>query len=489
MRILALIAAIAGLAACSGSVDDGVIDVAFIAPEGEVATSGLRLDYAGQHLRAAQAQGLVKLGADGSVLPAIAERWIVTDDGSSYIFRIREFDLTDGSRLTAQAVRDNLARTVRRLDGTSLGLDLAKIREIRAMTGRVIEIRLSSPMPDLLQLLAQPELGLVLGESPTGPMTLRAQDEESDARVFDAMPPEARGLPLQPGWDDEIASVHVDVVDAMAATKGFADGRYELVLGGKLAYLPLADTGPLSRGTIRLDAALGLFGLDVNRRTGFLGTPENREALAMAIDRANLLQAFNIGGWIATTRIVAPGLPGDDGSIGERWSDLSIADRRATASARVARWRSANGSSPSVTIGLPEGPGSDLLFDALARDFATIGVAAIRADARADADLVQRDRIARYGAARWFLNQFNCKVSPRVCSEDVDYLVGLAVDARDLAEEASYLSEAEASLTAANIYIPLGAPIRWSLVRGDITGFLENRWNVHPLFPLTRAPI
>lgn len=482
---LALLATIL-FAACSSGIDDGVVDVAFISNEEELDGEGLRLGPAAQHVRAAQSQGLVTLSANGAVVPAIAERWIVTDDGSSYIFRIREFDLPDGTRLTAQAVRDNLASTLRRLEGTSLGLDLAKIREVRAMTGRVIEIRLRGSMPDLLQLLAQPELGLVLDGAQAGPMTVRGED---GGVLLEAMPPESRGLPSQPDWDEGLAAVKISAVDARAATQGFAEGRYELVLGGHLASLPLADVGPLSRGTIRLDAALGLFGLDVQRRSGFLAEADNREALAMAIDRSTLMSAFNIGGWIPTTRIVSPGLPGDTGTVPERWEGQSIDERRGTASARVQQWRAGEADVPTVSIWLPEGPGSDLLFEALARDFATIGVASTRSANRREADLALRDRVARYGAARWFLNQFNCRVSAAVCLEDVDYLVGLGVDARNLAEEESYLAEAETALLAANTYIPLGAPIRWSLVRGEVDGFLENRWNVHPLFPLTRAPI
>ncbi|MDG5748270.1 ABC transporter substrate-binding protein [Qipengyuania sp. XHP0207] len=486
MRLaLALIAA-SLVPACSGSVDDGVVDVAFIAPASELEASGLRLGAAAQHLRAAQTQGLVSLAANGEVVPAIAERWIVTDDGESYIFRIREFDLPDGSRLTAQVVRDALAVTLRRLEGTSLGLDLAKVREVRAMTGRVVEIRLSSPMPDLLQLLAQPELGLALRNASLGPMTV----EKSDGGLFlEAVPPELRGLPMQPGWDEDLVAVRAYAVEPPTAAEGFANGSYELVLGGRLASLPLVDIGPLTRGTIRLDAALGLFGLDVQRRQGFLEDRDNREALSMAINRSELLNAFNIGGWAPTTRLVSPGLPGDSGTVAERWSGQSIDERRALAAARVRGWTSSAGASPSVSIWLPDGPGSDMLFDALASDFAAIGVASTREEVKSEADLVLRDRVARYGAARWFLNQFNCKVSPRVCVEDADYLVELAVDARDLTEEASFLAEAETTLTAANTYIPLGSPIRWSLVRGDIQGFLENRWNVHPLFPLTRAPI
>ncbi|MEZ5681293.1 MAG: ABC transporter substrate-binding protein [Erythrobacter sp.] len=483
--VTALLLALA-TTACGGGVDDGVVDVAFIAPPSELATGGLRLGFAGQHLRSAQAQGLVALDPAGAVIPAIAERWIVTDDGSSYIFRIREFDLPDGSRLTAQSVRDQLARTLRRLQGTSLGLDLAKVRDIRAMTGRVIEVRLTSPMPDLLQLLAQPELGLALEKAEVGPMRLR---KDGALLELNAMPPEQRGLPQQEEWEDMVSPVRVYAEDATAATEGFSQGRFDLVLGGRLASLPLVNAGPLSRGTIRLDAAIGLFGLDVVDATGFLAKAENREAVAMAIDRSALLSAFNIGGWVPTTRIVAPGLPNDPGSVGERWGDMDMGARRSRAGSRVNRWKGLNGGDVSITIGLPEGPGSDLLFEALSRDLGQVGIEAVRAGKGERADLVLRDRVARFGSMRWFLNQFNCRISRKVCSQDADYLVSLAVDARDQAEEASYLAEAEQTLTATNLYIPLGAPVRWSLVRGDINGFSENGWNIHPLFPLSRAPI
>jgi hypothetical protein len=38
------------------------------------------------------------------------------------------------------------------------------------------------------------------------------------------------------------------------------------------------------------------------------------------------------------------------------------------------------------------------------------------------------------------------------------------------------------------VFIPFGPPIRWSLVRGDITGFYPNRLGYHPLMPLALRP-
>ena len=487
MRALALLPLILALAAC-GRGGDGAVEVAVIGEPAELFASGNRLAPPGELLRAATTQGLVQLDEAGQLVPGIAERWIVTDDGESYIFRIREFDAPGGRSLNARAVQQALSRAMAGLEDTTLGLDLAQVRDVRAMTGRVIEIRLKSPMPGFLQLLAQPELGITISGQPTGPMTsTRAGPVEA---VLAALPPEARGLPAQPDWAKDVRGLRVSVGSAAAVTRAFSDGRYNVVLGGTLATLPLVDVGPLSRGTVRLDSALGLFGLDVRHARGFLADSTNREALAMALDRDELIKPFNLAGWIATTRLVPPGLAGDPGVVGERWQGMDLDARRAVAAGRVARWRAANGgATPLLGVALPDGPGSDTLFDGLAAQYRTIGVVLARAEDADRADLALRDRVARYGGPRWFLNQFHCGVSPAICSEDVDFLAGLAVDTRDPVAQANYLADAENALSAFNAYIPIGAPIRWSLVRSGVSGFAENAWAIHPLFPLTRAPI
>lgn len=486
MRFPAALIAILALAACDNRADDGIVDVAFIGAPDDAFEQGLRIGPAAQHIRGATHQGLVTLNSDGQVVPAIAERWIVTDDGRSYIFRITEFDLPDGSRLTANSVRESLVRTLSRLDGTSLGLDLAKIDDVRAMTGRVVEIRLKSAMPGLLQLLAQPELGIAGEFARTGPLRAARSD---DAVTLEVMPPEQRGLPPQQDWEEGLRSIRFQSVGAEEAAQGFAQNKYDLMLGGRMQDLPRASTSTFTRASVRLDSAIGLFGLDVVRREGFLASSENREAIALAIDRGAIASALSIEGWNATDRIVPGGLPGATDEVPGRWDGLSLDQRRNRAAQRASAWNNANGRAPSVSISLPQGPGSDILFERLSADLSQVGIVAQRSENRRSADLVLRDRVARFAGARWFLNQFNCRVSPRACSEDVDFLVSLSVDSQDPGEEASYLAEAEQSLTSLNYYIPLGAPIRWAQVSSDVEGFAENPWAFHPLFPLTRAPI
>jgi peptide/nickel transport system substrate-binding protein/oligopeptide transport system substrate-binding protein len=221
---------------------------------------------------------------------------------------------------------------------------------------------------------------------------------------------------------------------------------------------------------------------------GFLESPENREAIAMAIDREGLIAAFGVGGWTPSTRIVSPGIDGDLGTIGERWTALDLAQRRTQASARVARWRAHHDGPLRLRIALPEGPGADVLFTRLKQDLAAIGIEAQRVGADAKTDLRLIDDIARYPQAMWFLNRFNCRVQRGLCNKAADERAAEARVAEDPAARSALLAEAEAELTAANVFIPFGAPIRWSLVRSDAIGFAPNRWGWHPLMPMALRP-
>lgn len=484
-RIFAACALIlsATLSACGGN-EGGTLALAFVASEDELYTSSLRLSEPAQHLRAATASGLVVRDAQGEIVPALADRWIVTDDGLSFIFRLRSGTWPDGTPITARNVRSALLTAIEGLEGTSMALDLAPVEEVRAMAGRVVELRLAGPFPNLLQLLAQPELAL-RPEQGTGEMILARQGA---AALLVLKPPEERGLPEEEDWQAGVRPVHIRALPAAEALAAFNAGEADAVFGGRIDSLPLVDTGPLSRGTIRLDPAIGLFGLHVRRARGPLASPEVREVISMALDRPALIAPFGIGGWTPTTRVVTPGLADDPRYIGERWTDRPIEDLRTDAARRLAAWRAgqeglAAGPVP-ITLAIGEGQGMDLLFEQLAGQLAQIGIRLDRANARERADLVLVDRVARYAEPRWFLNQFNCTLRRGLCDEDVDFLVALSVDERDLATRATLLAEAEAELVSSNIYIPLGTPLRWSLIRGNVNGFVPNRWAFHPLAPM-----
>ena len=486
MRRVALVLALASALAGCGKRDEGLVRVSLLGtPAMLTEARAARLSAPAQLLRAATAEGLVGFDAQGRVVPALADRWIVTEDGQSYIFRLRNGTWPDGSMITGEAAAKALERTLRGLRGTPLALDLAAIDSIRAMAGRVVEIRLSYPVPDLLALLAQPDLGLPHKGVGAGPMKLQRH-----GKVVELTPiaPELRGLPAEENWRQGVRELRVRAEPAETAVQRFDQGFADVVLGGAADTLPLVKTAGLSRGTVRLDPVIGLFGLVFAHNDGFFAEPGNREALAMAVDREALLREFNVAGWLPTTRIVSPDVADDTGAVGERWTGLDIAARQRIARGRVARWVTFGKHMDPIRIALPPTPGGAIIFARLDADFGAIGLDARQVDPDAPADLRLFDTVARYGRASWFLNQLSCAAKTSVCSEEGDSKVAEALAEPDRAARAALLTEGENMITAANGFIPIARPLRWSLVRGDITGWAANPWGFHPLLPLALAP-
>lgn len=472
------------LAACD-SADDRAVEVVAIGEPGATFVTGARLPLAAQLVRSASVEGLVGFDERGRVIPALADRWIVTDDGLSYIFRLRDGTWPGGAPITGETARAALLQALAGVRGTALGADLAGIDEVRAMAGRVIEIRLRQQSPDMLQLLAQPELGLATRGRGAGPMQLERQKRVA---VLTPIAPEARGLPPLGEWAERTRKLRFQSQSAATAIARFNQGEVDVVLGGRFADFPRLDASGVARGAIRLDPVTGLFGLAVVADDGFLAEPENREAIAMALDRDALAGVLGIGGWVATTRIVNPGSQDDNGTIAERWPGRSAAERRGVAATRVAAWKGRGHMLSALRIALPGGPGADQLFRQLSADLAAIGLSTRKVPDTAAADLRLVDAVARYPRAGWFLNQLGCAAVRGPCSPDADRLVAKALDEADPAKRTDLYAQAEAQLTLANSYIPFGVPIRWSLVSGDATGFMTNPWNIHPLMPMAMLP-
>ena len=134
----------------------------------------------------------------------------------------------------------------------------------------------------------------------------------------------------------------------------------------------------------------------------------------------------------------------------------------------------------TLAIDLPDGPGARILFDRLAADWGAIGIKLVRADKINPADFKLVDAVAPSASPAWFVRSFRCTVRPS-CSIEADAAMDSARTATVADQRAAFIREASQILEGKSFFIPLAAPVRWSLVGTRIEGFAENIVARHPL--------
>ncbi|MEO7637340.1 MAG: ABC transporter substrate-binding protein [Sphingomicrobium sp.] len=422
------------------------------------------------------AQGLVRFDARGQIEPGLAERWTVSDDGLSYIFRLAKAEWPSGRKISAQQVARLLKQAAAANGGNALGDTLGAVDEIVAMTDRVLEIRLKAPRPNLLQLLAQPELALVREGEGAGPFRLAKRPVEGGALRL------RRSVPGPDGDDERREEVLLAGATARDAVRRFAAGEIDLVVGGTFADLPHARAVKLKRRTLQFDPVAGLFGLAVVRKSGPLEAVEVRHLLAQAIDRDALIAALDVPGLVPRATVLEGGLEGIAEAPQPPWLATPLAERRLALVAAADRLF-CKLERPLLRIALPDGPGADQLLARLAADWSVLGIRVERAGKGGPSDLRLVDRVAPSTSPAWFVRHFRCGTSA-LCDAEIDALLDAARAAPVAAQRAALLADAARRIDKLQPFLPIAAPIRWSLVSPRIEGFAGNRFGRHTLTAL-----
>ena len=481
--IVATVAAL-GLGAC-GRDPGGVTRVATIGGEPKlVETVSAPLSAGEALIRSSMAQGLVRFDERGQVVPGLAERWNVSDDGLSYIFRLQTGEWPDGRKIKAEDIARILERQLRPSSTNPLKDTLGAVSEIVAMTDRVLEIRLRAPRPNLLQLLAQPEFGLVRASVGTGPFNPPTPEQAA------TIPPDelkGEGIILIhririPDAEDPIEKVRISGGGAKALVAAFAEGDLDLVLGGTVGDLPIALGTKMPRGALRFDPVAGLFGLQPTRRSELLQEADVRRLLSRAIDRQALVAGLRVDGLTPRATILQAGLEGIGNPPQPAWLGQPMDERRAPLIAEANRIFGST-DRPTLRLAMPRGPGGDYLLERLRYDWAFLGIKVEPAPSAASADLVWVDEVAPSSTPAWFLRRFRCG-NVAICVEAADPLLDSARTAPEPLDRANFFIEAARLMDQAQLFIPVAAPVRWSLVSGRAPGFQENPFARHTLVGL-----
>ena len=266
---------------------------------------------------------LVEAWPERTIVPALAERWEISDDGLRYVFHLRSgLTWSDGAPLTAHDVEFGIKRV---LDPESPGSSVAiyfvlekgeatylgentdwDAVGVRALDERTIEFRLSAPAPYFMSVMNRPD---------GGPQPRHAIGGAADARVvsgaFEVAERTDERLVLRrrsprPGNVLEVELVQTDVADVLPA---YESGDLDMVL---VRYTPrFADLMP---GAIHPEASIGAAAWSAYVRFDHTdpvtGNLELRRALAHAVDREALAAFCPANLVVATGGVVPPVLQG-----------------------------------------------------------------------------------------------------------------------------------------------------------------------------------
>lgn len=477
-------AAVAGallLTGC-GESESGPVVVSVIGGPPELKNPNLvPLDPPSEALLLATAQGLVRLDAAGQIEPALAQSWIVSDDGLRYTFRLSRTGWTGGEEVTAEQVAARLRAVMSPASSNPLKPMLASVDEIVAMTDDVLEISLVAPRPNFLQLLAQPEMAIIHRGKGTGPF----HAVEENGAVALHLPPseEEEGLPVEE--EDHETGMLLRGERAALAVARFMEGQTDLVTGGTAGDLPVARAAEPAADTLRFDPAAGLFGLSFANREGPLDDPDVRRALSMVIDRDAIVAALAVPELQPRATLLHQGIGELPEPAAPEWMALPLPMRRAAAAQAIQE--AGEGEAVTLRVAIPDQPGYRLIFAHLRRDWRAIGVNAERvaANDRA-ADLRLIDSLAPADVASWYLQRFSCR-SSAVCDPSADEMMEAARIAPTAQDRGALLANADRILADVTPFIPLTAPVRWSLVSPRLTGFRPNMFARHNFAELIAA--
>jgi peptide/nickel transport system substrate-binding protein len=471
---LALVAGTFWLGGCGGE-QSGPIRVSAIGGPPQLVNANLQpLDPPSAFLAETIAQGLVRFDAAGEIEPALAQSWIVSDDGLRYTFRIRRATWADGSPVTALQVATRLRAALSRASRNPFKPVLGAVDSVTAMTDFVLEIALHGPRPNFLQLLAHPELAVVQNNGGTGPYRLARSEPAGLLLAYPRAEETEEAVEQTP-------DVRLRGERTAAAVARFAAGETDLVLGGTAGDLAIVRAADVPAGRLVFDPVGGLFGLAFAGNQGPLADAALRRALSMAIDRDGIAAAIGAPRQPGRASIVAPGVQELPNPALPDWAAMPIADRRDAAARLVAGLGSAT--RIHLRVAMPDVPGAWLLFAYLRRDWRMIGVEAERVPMGAPADLLLIDQVAPTNVASWYLRHFTCDASA-ICDAQADKALQAARMAPVTADRQTQLASADRILTALVPFIPLTAPVRWSLVAPRLTGFRPNPFARHPAVTL-----
>ncbi|WP_448578973.1 ABC transporter substrate-binding protein [Thermaurantiacus sp.] len=429
--------------------------------------------------------GLTRRDARGRVVAGLAQSWRVSNDGSFVLFRLRPLMAVGDRLVEAPDVVRALQAAVRAPAHPELRDLLGGGIDVRAPLPDVVEIRLSTPQPELPDLLALPDMAI----RPTGsgrrrtprlpgPLMeaeapLKPAGETAGGRTL-LVPDPGFGFPQE---TEGMPGVVLLRLDPDSAVLRYQEGDIDLVVGGLMRGFDNVARMSERQGLV-VAPARAVARLAVNQTSGPLSDSRVRLALAQAIDREGLAKAFAPANAAEPLMGLIP--PNISGQVrGERpaWLTRPLAERQAEARRLVAEAGfGPDGERLRLRLAIGRSREEARLGEWLANDWAALGVDLIverrsaeglrRAIDAGEVELALDLVESPVDAPSLFLARLPCgRNRLGLCLPEADQLWQASWKAPTLAERMAAVGAAERLWLEEAHVIPLFQPVRWWLVR------------------------
>ncbi|HXC57707.1 MAG TPA: peptide ABC transporter substrate-binding protein [Steroidobacteraceae bacterium] len=289
-------------------------------------------------------EGLVRLDAQGRVVPGVASRWETSADGLTWRFFLRPEALwSNGDAVTAQDFVFAWQRAVDPATASPNMMQFAPIAgaaavlagkaqrdalAVRAIDARTLEVKLAAPTPYFLYLLTNgwmmPLHGATVRQHQAawtdpehivgnGAFVLRARATNGpielvrNARYWDAAAVRLQAVTYHP------------LPDTAAATARFLTGDIDVAERFQMDDIQWLRAA-LGAEQVRLDPAFATYLLAMKVRQAPFDDVRLRQALSMAVDR-RLITDKLLGGWYEPASSMVPPLPGYE-PMAPEWAKL-----------------------------------------------------------------------------------------------------------------------------------------------------------------------
>ena len=279
--------------------------------------------------------GLVTISPDLSIVPDLAERWDVTDDGTVYTFHLREDAVFhNGKPVTAQDFKWSIERVANPLTaapvadqylGDIVGFnerlngDADEVSGVRVIDEHTLEITIDSAKSYFLAKLTYPSAFVLDRENvETGRRWFREPNGTGPFKLETYVPGEELVLTRHP--DFHLGAAQLDsvrfILSGGTSMLMYENGEIHLT-GVGIADLDrvLDPSDPLNPELVEAPPSFSTNYIGMNVNEPPFDDPKVRQALNLAIDKATIAHTVLAGLVVPAKGILPPGFPGFSESV------------------------------------------------------------------------------------------------------------------------------------------------------------------------------